>query len=91
MPPLRFYEDLAEAQNSEISRVSDIGRGDDSGALKFTYHHETLSGPVTIHMMAHGECSRSVSNAASRLISAAQIACLIRKILASSYFLNSTI
>ncbi|KAJ4158110.1 uncharacterized protein LMH87_008650 [Akanthomyces muscarius] len=53
MPPLRFYEDLAKAQSSEIIRVSDIAHGDDSGALKFTYHHETLSGPVTIHMMAH--------------------------------------
>lgn len=55
MPPLRFNEDLLKAQSGRISRVSDLARGDDPGALKFAYHHETLSEPVAIHMIAHGK------------------------------------
>ncbi|KAM3433187.1 hypothetical protein MY4824_006110 [Beauveria thailandica] len=52
MPPLRFNQDLLEAQSKQISRVSNLVRGDDSGALKFTYHHDSLSEPVTVHMIA---------------------------------------
>ncbi|KAM3524033.1 hypothetical protein NHJ13051_004746 [Beauveria bassiana] len=63
MPPLRFNQDLLEAQSKQISRVSDLVRGDDSGALKFTYRHGSLSEPVTVHMIAH-DCMAYPQNSA---------------------------
>ncbi|KAJ6784120.1 hypothetical protein PWT90_07270 [Aphanocladium album] len=53
MPPLRFNQDLSQAQATEISRVSGLARGEDSGALKFMYTHEKLTEPVAVHMIAH--------------------------------------
>ncbi|KAM3510347.1 hypothetical protein MY11210_005965 [Beauveria gryllotalpidicola] len=63
MPPLRFNQDLLKAQSKQISRVSNLVRGDDSGALKFTYCHDSLSEPVTVHMIAH-DCMAYPQNSA---------------------------
>ncbi|KAJ3489200.1 hypothetical protein NLG97_g6043 [Lecanicillium saksenae] len=71
MPPLQFNQDLLQAQAREINRVSDLARGEDSGALKFTYTHEHLSAPVAVHMIAHGKRCEPLSYATSPLTSAA--------------------
>lgn len=70
MPPLRFNHDLLEAQNAEITHVSDIQRGDDYGALRFTYRHDSLVEPAVIQMISHGKPGRKPPPPHSTYVSA---------------------
>ncbi|OAA53995.1 ubiquitin-conjugating enzyme E2 Q2 [Cordyceps fumosorosea ARSEF 2679] len=52
MSPNLFNKDLSRAQSKQIHGVSDLVRGDEHGAIKFTYSHDSVPKPVVIHMIA---------------------------------------